>query len=779
MTEDQQNLSQAPPDDHEQPQRQRKRKRRTASCQACRSRKLKCDREYPICGRCLKSKTPTKCTYEDGFLWQQPNTVASTVFSERGSTATGSVPIMQQGDRTPVHTPPDSGIRALPPRPQAPTMSMSERPPVEKKKDHFLETVLGAPKAGINQEPYVNTDLVQRSKRMTDYNHDAAPGQLEAEDGLASPSQQLDLAPRIMMRGKETKTRFNGAGILASLMAQFPDIRPFAEEIRLSSPHLAQLRPDLERVKKGLWKRKPLNEPFPLPDTASLIGLLPSRAVVDELVVLYLTYIESTHRIFHVPSFLRELDEFWALKENPDLASPTFVVQLLLVLACAWNLADYDTLQYKNDIPLKCYTAVEWILHSEKWLENAHIKRPEVTTLRLYVLQIMALNAFGMKRSKAWLATGTLVKQAMLAGYHRDPSRYTKISVFNKEMRRRIWTTIVELDLQVALDRGMPPSIQLSDYDTALALNINDAEINEMTTELPESRPVDEVTDCSFQTILAQSLPLRIKACTLMHSPRISCRYEEILHLDWELTRQLAHIPLWPTSDADDFQTQHKVALMKALLEMKIAHSLLTIHTPFAIEAVKEPLFTPSARARLEMATMILSTQRRLHTTSRQLSLCVMGDWIMQASCTICQILHAGNDGPASSSFMTRTLLGLPESLIGLVEAILICLEARLLLVVKGAKEYFFMSTILSLVKAKLWPVQAHVYKQEVIERVIIFAQTLFTRHATCAHLGNPGMGGFKTNQVASLAASTGLAPPLAPGFNGILQPPNFGITVC
>lgn len=75
-------------------------------------------------------------------------------------------------------------------------------------------------------------------------------------------------------------------------------------------------------------------------------------------------------------------------------------------------------------------------------------------------------------------------------------------------------------------------------------------------------------------------------------------------------------------------------------------------------------------------------------------------------------------------------------------------MEIHLLSVIKGAKDYFFMSTILALVKAKLWPVQAAVYKQEVVQRVILFAQTLFTRHANCAHLGELGMGSFKTNQV-------------------------------
>ncbi|KAB8260197.1 putative C6 transcription factor [Aspergillus pseudonomiae] len=762
------------PDPEPQPEhRVRKRRRRTMACVQCRSRKLRCDRKLPMCSRCESSKTAVDCTYEKEFLWQQPNTVVTPAFSERGPTATNTISQAAHLART--HPTPDSALSSFTRSQQT---SSDTRPALEKR-DRFLETVLGAPKAAVNQEPYVNTELLHRSKHPG-VNHHAAPSHHHGDDeDSLSPSQQLGISPRIMMRGKETKTRFNGSGIFANLIAQFPDIKSFAEEIRVASPQLSALRPDLARVKRGLWKRKPLNTPFPEPTTLSLTQMLPSRRVVDDLVVLYLTYFEATHRILHVPSFLKELDEFWAQRDNPDFVSPHFVVQLLLVLACAWNLADFDTLQLKNDneSDLTCYTAIEWVLHAERWIENSHIKRPDIMAFRLYILLLVAKNAHGMKRSKAWLDTGTLIKQAMLAGYHRDPSRYTKISPFNKEMRRRIWTTIVELDLEVSLERGMPPALQYGDYDTAPALNLNDNELQETSEELPAERPLSEITGCSFQSVLIQSLPLRLKACKLMHSPRISCSYDEILHLDWELNRYLSQIPSWTVSEDEDLQTQHKVILIRSLLQTKICHSLLSIHTPFAIEAPQETLFAPSARTRLEVATMILSTQRQLHETSRQLSLSILGDWTVQAYCSVCQLLHASTNSQASSrTSLPQTLPGLPESLITLAEMTLTCLETQLLLVVKGAKEYFFMSTILDLVKARLWPAQATVYKQEVVDRVIFFAQTLFTRHAHCDHLGELGMGGFKTTQVPVLNPSSGMAQPFVPNMN-MLQPTNFGIT--
>ncbi|KAJ6031078.1 hypothetical protein N7540_001810 [Penicillium herquei] len=782
-----------------QADRPRKRRRRTMACTQCRSRKLRCDREYPTCGRCLKSRAPTKCTYEDGFLWQQPTTVTTTAFNpDRGSTVS-----MPRNDQTPLQTPPDSGLGAPSIRSDAllsTTAPGSGPTPSDglhgrgkhgrERRDCFLETVLGAPKAAVNQEPYVNTGLLQRPRRLLPEpevtfssqidTHDIDEGDL---DDPLTPTNQLDISPRIMMRGRETKTRFSGSGIYANLVAQFPDIRSFAEDIRLSNPILSRLRPDLERVKRGLWKRRPLNEPIPDPTTVSLIALLPTRAVADELISLYLTYIESTHRIIHVPTFLQAVDEFWASSDNPTIHSAAFVAQILLILACAWNFADVPSLQEKSPTPLHCHTALTWVLHAEKWINNAHIKRPEINTLRLYILLITAQNSFGIKRSQAWLATSHLVKSAMMAGYHRDPSKYARISTFNKEMRRRIWITIVELDLQVAIDRGMQPSVQPLDYDTLPALNINDNELHESTVEPPASHPISETTDCSFQTALGRSLAIRLKACSLMHSPRISCRYEEIQKLDWELTRHLSQIPGWPSAEANGPLAQQKVALWKSLMEIKLAQSLLSVHTPFAIEARREALFAASARSRLDAAVMILSTQRRLHETAPLLSLCALGEWTIQAYISICQVLHSLDTHtpsalfPSTSTFQLTALPGIPDSLMSLVETALLALEVRFLLIVKGAKDYFFLSTISALVKAKLWPAQSIMYKQQVVERVLSFAQTLFTRHATCEHLGNPGMGNFKDNQVSAFLSTPGMAPVIPPEFDGMIPPPDLGVT--
>lgn len=111
----------------------------------------------------------------------------------------------------------------------------------------------------------------------------------------------------------------------------------------------------------------------------------------------------------------------------------------------------------------------------------------------------------------------------------------------------------------------------------------------------------------------------------------------------------------------------------------------------------------------------------------------------LSTSLTTCPNIIAAQ----STTALPRTLPGFPESLLSLVETILACLETKLFSVVKGAKEYFFMSALIALVKTKLSPSQSTIHKQEVVDRILAFAQSLFMKHAHCDHLGDLGMGIF------------------------------------
>jgi hypothetical protein len=93
-----------------------------------------------------------------------------------------------------------------------------------------------------------------------------------------------------------------------------------------------------------------------------------------------------------------------------------------------------------------------------------------------------------------WLLINMILHLAMRMGYHRDPDHFPGISPFEGEMRRRIWTTILQLDLGLSLEIGLPRSATDTHIDTKQPRNLRDCDFEEDTTEMPPSRPETEWT---------------------------------------------------------------------------------------------------------------------------------------------------------------------------------------------------------------------------------------------------------------------------------------------
>lgn len=56
------------PEHDESAERRTSKKRKVLSCFACRNRKMKCDRVYPVCGRCQKTGRADQCSYDPRLL---------------------------------------------------------------------------------------------------------------------------------------------------------------------------------------------------------------------------------------------------------------------------------------------------------------------------------------------------------------------------------------------------------------------------------------------------------------------------------------------------------------------------------------------------------------------------------------------------------------------------------------------------------------------------------------------------------------------------------------
>lgn len=241
---------------------------------------------------------------------------------------------------------------------------------------------------------------------------------------------------------------------------------------------------------------------------SAVLELLPPRATCDESVSSYFRIFEKSLRILHYPSFMDECQRFWESGETLRQEFTSFVPQLAVIVAIthAWEnvSAPWNEREIAADV---LYS------HVEAWLDNLS-RRGQLTmaTLRTRALLILAQQMRAEKADEVWKETGKLVRSAMMAGLHRDPSEFPGIHIFEGELRRRLWMTIVEMDLAASLIYGMPIMLHESDFTCNTPSNVDDLDLFDGVTELPVPKPLEEFTDSIFQVALGGSLALRLRA---------------------------------------------------------------------------------------------------------------------------------------------------------------------------------------------------------------------------------------------------------------------------
>jgi hypothetical protein len=636
-----------------------KRRRFPVSCYECRRRKLKCDREQP-CQRCRSSRRD--CIYANegpaakvaklggspdlpsgglgyggcggGFEDLQPSrhryTHVSGGLPEINNIA--SVPHVfdryERYEPAAQRFPVVAAERPAEPRAIQPTNSTQPLPQIQ----------YVSPGGGHD----VLRDNVGRMNSMEQ--HQVPISRLLSAPGESCPRSTTTATATAMddyrpagcrtpckkghfVRGKNSKIRYFGKSHVSNLLIQFEDLRNFIREAAPLNPAFPQFNKDFKTWKERLSDHVE-NEDYSCQHNLSLLDMVPaSSEEVDELVRIYMKMFEATHRIFHIPSFWQEYREFWRDKSK---ACPAFVAQLLLVMATALLFRkNQSSGPLPSEEPLAWrQMAVRWVHAVEVWL--SHWQKRDLTLIRIYCLLIIAKRVNCMDVSGS---AGTVVRLALAMGLHRDPDKLPKISVFHAEMRRRLWATILELDLQASMEHGMP----IRDgnyYDTRPPLNINDWDVMESTQAAPMER--SNVTETSFQVQMLKSLPVRLEVARMINSLDPEPPYEEILRLDKELVQCLQDIP-----HNLKIETHSKVhieaglSLPKQLLDLHIRRYLLLLHTPFASQAAKDPRYNYSRHVCLENSTIMLSHFKEF-TDFTDLRALYFKDEHVQAALSIC-----------------------------------------------------------------------------------------------------------------------------------------------
>ena len=311
---------------------------------------------------------------------------------------------------------------------------------------------------------------------------------------------------------------------------------------------------------------------------------IPAKEVCDELVANYFRTFESVYRIIHIPSFYASYAEYWV---NPDGNNCWPRIILILAIGTVF-LPDSTAATSLRAI------ARQWVYAAQQWLSAPLEKsRMNMRGLQIQCLLILARKTLGIGSDFNWSAMGILVRAAMQLGYHRDPKKFQGMSPLHCEMRRRLWATIMEMNLQAAFNSAMPPLISLDDFDTEPPLNINDDEIGK-NTETAVPHPQTVYTQTSLQIHLHRSFPSRLEAVRVSSTFRGDPSYEHVLKLGKEIMASCRFPSFSSPTQPTPFHLNH--------LDLLLRRPILALHRSWVIKAKTDPRYYFSRKVTLDTA---------------------------------------------------------------------------------------------------------------------------------------------------------------------------------
>jgi hypothetical protein len=183
-----------------------------------------------------------------------------------------------------------------------------------------------------------------------------------------------------------------------------------------------------------------------------LRDLLPDRITVDLLVRKYMETFETTYRILHIPTFWADYAIFW---DSPSGSNTEMDAILLAILACVLCTSTHDNTRYDPNGSTFRSKGIIWIKACEAWLKRQSNKHRTLATLQVKSLRLLALMTTCLKTKEFYQEMQAHLAFMRSVGMHRDPSILgCRCSVFEGEIRRRLWATSIELELQTSIDKG-------------------------------------------------------------------------------------------------------------------------------------------------------------------------------------------------------------------------------------------------------------------------------------------------------------------------------------
>ncbi|RLL98837.1 hypothetical protein CFD26_107122 [Aspergillus turcosus] len=342
-----------------------------------------------------------------------------------------------------------------------------------------------------------------------------------------------------------------------------------------------------------------------------LLAVMPSRSTADRLISAFFaphSFVGPARYSIHYPTFMKQYEEYW---KNPSSTTLSWLALLYSIFSLAMKFLP----DAKDDPGMS--EALGKLYHSKSGKCLERIKTNQTT---LQTLQAMITHGiFGFSHSEEWgvgLIThiGSIVRLAMRLGLHRDPSHFSNLTPFEGEMRRRIWSTINQIDCLSSFHLGIPAAIRTEDSDTAPPRNLLDTDIEEGMSELPPSRPFSASVSIGY--LLAKNKIIRVMRRVVEFLNCVQRQpYERVLQLDSDLIEAYGSIPAHLQLNNWDNAPNEPAYVMvqKVQLDTLYHQAVTALHRKYLQEARKDPTFALSQQRSIDSSMKLLQHQAAIY----------------------------------------------------------------------------------------------------------------------------------------------------------------------
>ncbi|KAF2653753.1 hypothetical protein K491DRAFT_501635 [Lophiostoma macrostomum CBS 122681] len=345
---------------------------------------------------------------------------------------------------------------------------------------------------------------------------------------------------------------------------------------------------------------------------AEILSRFPPKSTADILISRYFNTYDPGIHIIHGPTFQKQYDQHWLAPDDTPIIWLGLVFAMMCIALQSYSRAGDEPPEYRGK---------SWEMSGEyrnltaQCLVMADITQPITDMLETLILHIYSDYARSRDAEVGILiSTGIIVRLAMRMGLHRDARPYPGITVFQGEMRRRVWAAIRSLDLLFSAQAGLPPIIRPRDTNAEIPRNIYDDELYTDMKALPQSRPETEATPTLFLINRTRLIYKLGEAVEVTES--LTCSgYEEIMKLDSqarELHEQVSPHLRIRTMD-ESARDPSTLIMQRFTLDLLYLKIIGTLHRKFVAPARVNARFNYSRRACIDASMTMLQHQATLH----------------------------------------------------------------------------------------------------------------------------------------------------------------------